>query len=67
MGLNDVRPFNFKQGGTIPIYGTQQTIADIERAFRYIFDGRESESSRPRLVPKVFDTAPIPLSALHNV
>jgi len=67
MGLDDVRPFNFKQGGTIPIYGTQQTISDIERAFRYIFDGRESESSRPRLVPTVFDTETIPLFGLDFV
>jgi len=26
MGLDDVRPFNFKQGGVIPIYGSVETI-----------------------------------------
>jgi phosphoribosyl 1,2-cyclic phosphate phosphodiesterase len=65
MGLDDVRPFNFKQGGSIPIYGSQQTLMDIERAFRYIFDGQQTESSRPRLERKVFDTEPISLFGLE--
>lgn len=57
MGLDDVRPFNFRQGGTIPIYGSEQTIADVQRAFRYIFDTGETQSSRPRLAPQIFDSA----------
>jgi phosphoribosyl 1,2-cyclic phosphate phosphodiesterase len=67
MGLDDVRPFNFKQGGTIPIYGSQQTIDDIQRAFRYIFDGRQTESSRPRLDCRIFDLEPISLFGLEFV
>jgi phosphoribosyl 1,2-cyclic phosphate phosphodiesterase len=61
MGLDDVRPFNFRQGGIIPIWGSLQTIQDIQRAFRYIFDPSDTESSRPRLTCNVFDSAPIPL------
>jgi phosphoribosyl 1,2-cyclic phosphate phosphodiesterase len=61
MGLDDVRPFNFKQGGTIPIWGSEKTIEDIRRAFRYIFDPSETESSRPRLICNVFNSEPIPL------
>src|SRR3984885_3295272 len=38
MGLDDVRPFNYRQGGVIPIYGSQQTIDAIRRSFHYIFD-----------------------------
>ena len=64
MGLDDVRPFNFKQGGVIPIYGSQETIDNIRRSFRYIFDEQKSESSRPRLVTHVFDGAPIDLFGL---
>ena len=67
MGLDDVRPFNFKQGGVIPIYGSSETIANIQRAFRYIFDGSETESSRPRLVPHIFENDPIDLFGLHFV
>lgn len=67
MGLDDVRPFNFHQGGIIPIYGSAQTLADIQRAFRYIFDPRETESSRPRLTTCEFDSAPISLFGLEFI
>jgi len=39
MGLDDVRPFNFRQKGPIPIYGSLETLASIQRIFQYIFDG----------------------------
>jgi phosphoribosyl 1,2-cyclic phosphate phosphodiesterase len=55
MGLDDVRPFNYRQGGVIPIHGSEETIGAIRRSFPYIFDERYSESSRPRLVTHVFD------------
>jgi phosphoribosyl 1,2-cyclic phosphate phosphodiesterase len=37
MGLDDVRPYNFRQRAIIPIYGAADTLADIQRVFRYIF------------------------------
>lgn len=55
MGLDDIRPFNFHQGGTIPIYGSASTIDDVRRAFRYIFECGETQSSRPRLTTHVFN------------
>src|SRR5581483_1103323 len=64
MGLDDVRPFNFKQGGIIPIYGSEETLDNIARCFRYIFDKEHTESSRPRLAPTVFDSEPIDLFGL---
>jgi phosphoribosyl 1,2-cyclic phosphate phosphodiesterase len=48
MGLDDVRPFNFRQGA-IPIYGSAETLAVIRRAFSYIFDCTEAESHVPKL------------------
>jgi phosphoribosyl 1,2-cyclic phosphate phosphodiesterase len=65
MGLDDVRPFNFKQGGTIPIYGSAETIGAIRNAFRYIFDERETESTVPRLVTHTFEREPIALFGLE--
>jgi phosphoribosyl 1,2-cyclic phosphate phosphodiesterase len=65
MGLDDVRPFNFRQGGVIPIYGSAETLENVQHTFRYIFDGRKAESSVPRLVPHVFDTEPIELFGLR--
>ena len=61
MGLDDVRPFNFRQGGEIPIYGSPETIANIRHCFRYIFDSRYAESAVPRLIPNSFDGDPINL------
>ena len=65
MGLDDVRPFNFRQGGVIPIHGSQETIGAIRRSFPYIFDEQFTESSRPRLVTHVFDTAPFDLFGME--
>ena len=64
MGLDDVRPFNFKQGGTIPIYGSAETMQNVQACFRYIFDGRRSEQSVPRLVPHSFDENPFEVCGL---
>jgi phosphoribosyl 1,2-cyclic phosphate phosphodiesterase len=49
MGLDDIRPFNFRQRGPIPIYGSEETLDAIRRSFPYIFDERPSESSIPRI------------------
>ncbi len=65
MGLDDVRPFNFRQGGVIPIYGAAEHIENIQRCFHYIFSNHKTESSVPRLVAHVFDTAPIDLFGLE--
>jgi phosphoribosyl 1,2-cyclic phosphate phosphodiesterase len=39
LGLDDIRRFNFMQGGPIPSYATAGTWADIRRTFFYAFDG----------------------------
>jgi phosphoribosyl 1,2-cyclic phosphate phosphodiesterase len=55
LGLDDIRPFNFRQGGAIPIYASAETLHNIHQTFRYIFLEKETESSRPRLVSNAFD------------
>ncbi|HUQ90410.1 MAG TPA: MBL fold metallo-hydrolase [Bryobacteraceae bacterium] len=54
MGLDDTRAFNFRQRGEIPIYGSEETIAVIQRIFAYIFTDEESESWVPKLRAHVF-------------
>jgi len=49
MGLDDVRPFNFRQGGHIPIYAAAPTMAAIRGAFRYVFDTEERNTAVPQL------------------
>lgn len=38
LGLDDVRIYNFRQGGSIPCYGDARTVADVRRMFAYVFD-----------------------------
>lgn len=49
LGLDDVRPFNYRQRSSIPIYAMEETLQAIHRVFRYAFDGGPKESSVPRL------------------
>ncbi|MEO5923737.1 MAG: MBL fold metallo-hydrolase [Bryobacteraceae bacterium] len=56
LGLDDVRPFNFFQKATIPLYATEATFAIIRRVFSYAFE--EGESSRPRLDLNTIDGSP---------
>jgi phosphoribosyl 1,2-cyclic phosphate phosphodiesterase len=55
LGLDDLRPFNFKQKGEIPIYGSAEALETIERTFQYVFNGQPSHSSRPKLSPYRFE------------
>jgi phosphoribosyl 1,2-cyclic phosphate phosphodiesterase len=67
MGLDDVRPFNFRQKGQIPIYGAPDTMAAIQRCFQYIFDGVKRESKVPQLDVRLIDGAPFDLFGLEFV
>jgi phosphoribosyl 1,2-cyclic phosphate phosphodiesterase len=49
MGLDDVRPINLRQGGSIPIYGAPDTLDSVHRSFRYIFENLNPESTIPKL------------------
>ena len=64
MGLDDVRPFNFRQKAAIPIYGSRDTMDTLSRVFRYIFDCEDPESAIPQLEPRVLDGRPFDLFGL---
>jgi phosphoribosyl 1,2-cyclic phosphate phosphodiesterase len=65
MGLDDVRPFNFHQSGAIPIYGSAETLAVIQRVFTYVFDGCQTQSSRPKIAPATIAEEPLVLFGLE--
>ncbi|HEX8872459.1 MAG TPA: bifunctional riboflavin kinase/FAD synthetase [Candidatus Acidoferrum sp.] len=50
LGFDDLRPYNFRQRGAIPIYGSEETFRVIRRVFAYVFDGRPTLSSIPSVV-----------------
>jgi len=64
LGLDDVRPFNYGRCEPIPIYGSQETIDIIRGTFRYIFEPRPSQSSRPKIVARILDGAVFDLFGL---
>jgi phosphoribosyl 1,2-cyclic phosphate phosphodiesterase len=65
MGLDDVRPFNFRQRSEIPIYASAHTMGAIRRAFRYIFDDEEKMSSIPHLESHILEGAAFDLFGLE--
>jgi phosphoribosyl 1,2-cyclic phosphate phosphodiesterase len=67
MGLDDVRPFNFRQKGQIPIYAAPDTMAAIQRCFPYIFDGMKRESNVPQLDARLIDGSPFELFGLEFI
>lgn len=73
-GLDDIRPFFFKQGG-IPIYASQRVIANLKRRFDYIFETENKYPGAPSVVthevskdePFYLGNVPIiPIEAYHG-
>jgi phosphoribosyl 1,2-cyclic phosphate phosphodiesterase len=65
MGLDDVRPFNFRQKARLPIFAAPDTMAAIQNCFRYIFDGVKKESNVPQLDVRVLNGAPFEVCGLQ--
>jgi phosphoribosyl 1,2-cyclic phosphate phosphodiesterase len=65
MGLDDLRPFNFRQKTPIPIFAAPEAMTDIRRCFQYIFDGVKKESNVPQLDPRLIDGSPFDLFGLE--
>lgn len=72
-GLDEIRVFNFRQGGAIPCFGSRQTLASLRRIYSYAFEDGQEGGGKPRLdlveVSAPFDlfgleVAPIPV--LHG-
>jgi phosphoribosyl 1,2-cyclic phosphate phosphodiesterase len=64
LGLDDVRPFNYRRKGGIPIYASAGDLETIRRSFAYIFTSGQSESSRPRIEVHEFNGGPIRIHEL---
>jgi phosphoribosyl 1,2-cyclic phosphate phosphodiesterase len=66
LGLDDIRPYNLKQRGVVPIYASTETLAILRRQFAYIFDEGPTESSVP-LIDLHTINGPIDVAGLHIV
>lgn len=49
MGLDDLRRFNELQGGPVPVYGSEATLAVVRRAFAYAFECEPAGPTRPEM------------------
>ncbi len=67
LGLDDVRPFNYRQRAPIPIYGNAETLETIQRVFRYAFDPEPTESSVPKLDLHVTNGEPFEVLGLEFI
>lgn len=65
MGLDDVRPFNFRQKENIPVYGTAESLEAITRIFSYAFEAKETQAAKPKLSKYEIDRAPFDLFGLR--
>jgi len=64
LGLDDVRPFNYRQRGEIPIYARQNTLDTIRRVFAYAFEENTAGTSIPRLSMHALNGKPFDLFGL---
>jgi phosphoribosyl 1,2-cyclic phosphate phosphodiesterase len=67
LGLDDVRPFNYRGRGPLPIYGSEETLNILRRVFGYAFSDEPSESSAPKLDLHVMNGDPFELFGLEFI
>lgn len=48
-GIDELRTYNFMNRMVIPCYGNAQTLTNIEKSFKYIFDEVHSAGGKPKL------------------
>jgi phosphoribosyl 1,2-cyclic phosphate phosphodiesterase len=73
LGFDDLRPYNFRQRASMPVYGTEETFRIVRRVFAYAFDEKPTLSSIPsvelHVVKEPFEllgTTFVPVPLLHG-
>lgn len=65
-GLDDLRPLNFAQQSSIPIYGTARTLGVVRERFGYAFEYTSVGSSRPLLeLVEIEETEPFSIDGIE--
>lgn len=73
-GLDDIRPFFFKQGD-IPVFAHKRVLANLQQRFDYIFETNEKYPGAPTVIPievvnnepfQIGDRSAIPINAWHH-
>lgn len=58
IGLDDVRPFNFRQGKMINVYALRRVINEVNHRFQYIFSDKPYPGS-PRIMTHIIEEGAI--------
>ncbi len=73
-GLDDIRPFNFRQGA-LPIYGHRRVLENLRRRFDYVFEKEDRYPGAPSVEPVeiipnqqflIGDKIAIPINVMHG-
>lgn len=54
-GLDDLRMYNWRLGGPMPVYGSAETLRAIRRTFWYVFEDVEAGGGKPSLAMHEID------------
>jgi len=73
IGMDDIRPFFFKQGD-IPIYAHDRVLKALYKRFDYIFETKDKYPGVPSVIENIIENFPfklqemevIPINVLHN-
>lgn len=65
-GLDDIRPFNFRQGD-MPIYAHERVIKGLERRFDYIFETENKYPGAPGVISNIIANTPFTLGGLEII
>jgi phosphoribosyl 1,2-cyclic phosphate phosphodiesterase len=75
IGMDDIRPFNFRQKYDMPVYGLPRVLDDIKAKFKYVFE-QNSYPGAPKVVLypigneshlRIFDNVDVrPLAIMHG-
>jgi len=73
LGLDELRTFNWRQRGAIPVYGSRATLADLSRTFWYVFEQVEVGGGKPAVTPhevfgpfEILGRRVVPVPVLHG-
>jgi phosphoribosyl 1,2-cyclic phosphate phosphodiesterase len=67
LGLDDVRPYNYRQRQAIPVYGMEETLVALRRVFQYAFEPGPNASTVPKVLLNRLDGEPFELFGLEFI
>lgn len=66
IGMDDIRPFFFKQGD-IPIYAHQRVLKALHKRFDYIFETKDRYPGAPSVIENVITNMPFKLQGMEVI